>query len=230
MGLERLLQHGHQPSHADSRGRLIGSARAYEFFGALFFGGLRGRAYDRLAALSGARPGDRVLDVGCGTGLLTRRMARTVAPDGSAVGVDPSPSVLAYARDHTTEANCSYEEGVGQELGLPDASVDVVVSCLALHHVPEDQRQAAVREMHRVLRPGGRLMLADFRPPRTRAARRLVAGLTAHTMAYYRVELPETLVADAGFRLRGRGDVRPWLRYVRAERPGDSPPGTSVEL
>ncbi|MCI3270562.1 class I SAM-dependent methyltransferase [Streptomyces cylindrosporus] len=217
MNLGQLLQHGH--SHPDTEGLTIADARGYELCGAVCFGGLRPRAYSRLARLSGARPGDRVLDVGCGTGYLTRRMAKAVGPGGSVLGVDPSAEVVEYARDKTREAHCTYETGVGEALRAADGSFDVVVTALAVHHLPEDVRPVALREMYRVLRPGGRLLVADFRPPRTRAVRHLVGATVGHVMADYRVDLLDGLVADAGFEVRGHGDVRPWLRYVQGVRP-----------
>ncbi|WP_369251352.1 class I SAM-dependent methyltransferase [Streptomyces sp. R41] len=217
MNLGQLLQHG--GPHPDTDGLTIEHARGYEVCGAVCFGGMRPRAYKRLAELSGARPGDKVLDVGCGTGYLTRRMAKAVGPDGSVLGVDPSIPVIEYARRKTQEPQCAYEAGVGEALDAPDASFDVVVTCLAVHHLPEEVRPVALREMLRVLRPGGRLLVADFRPPRTRPVRHLVAATTGHVMANYQVDLLEGLIADAGFEVRGRGDVRPWLRYVQAVRP-----------
>lgn len=67
--------------------------------------------------------------------------------------------------------------------------------------------------------PGGRLLVADFGPPRTRLVRHLVAASAGHVMADYRVDLLDRLIADAGFEVRGREDVRPWLRYMQGVRP-----------
>lgn len=91
--------------------------------------------------MSGARPGDRVLDVGCGTGYLTRRLAPLVIPGGEVIGVDPAAPMIEYARRHAP-ATCRYLVGEGQALDLPDTSIDVVVSSLALHHIPAVDRAA----------------------------------------------------------------------------------------
>ncbi|WP_227025672.1 class I SAM-dependent methyltransferase [Streptomyces fodineus] len=199
----------------------IVTPRAYELFGALCFVGRRRRAFAHLAELSGAAPGDRVLDVGCGTGCLTRRMATRVGPDGAVTGVDPSPPVLDYARARKRRqgsAPCTYREGIAESLDFPDASFDTVVTSLMLHHLPQELRPAALREMYGVLRPGGRLLVVEFRPPRTRIGRHLVHGGAGHAMAHNPVDLLDGLVTDARFELGGRADVRPWLVYVRARR------------
>lgn len=218
MGLGRLMQ---GKPHADTPGVTIATPRAYELFGDVCFFGRRNRAFGRLAALSRAEAGDRVLDVGCGTGHLTRHMAAQVGPTGKVTGVDPSPPVLDYARrtrQRPGGAPCTYREGIAESLDLPDASFDTVVTSLMLHHLPEELRPKALREMHRVLRPGGRLLVVEFRPPKGRLARHLVHGSTGHAMAHNRVDLLEGLVAGAGFEVRGQGEVKPWLYYVQAER------------
>ncbi|MEU6091375.1 methyltransferase domain-containing protein [Streptomyces sp. NPDC047085] len=201
----------------------IGTPRAYELCGALCFVGRRDRAFSRLAELSGAEPGDRVLDVGCGTGCLTRHMAARVGRDGSVTGVDPSPPVLDYARGRkprSGSARCAYQEGIAESLDQPDASYDTVVTSLMLHHLPEDLRPTALREMHRVLRPGGRLLVVEFRPPKSAIGRHLVHGGAGRAMAHHQVDLLDDLIADAGFEVSGHGDVRPWLYYVQARRTG----------
>ncbi|MET9895387.1 methyltransferase domain-containing protein [Streptomyces sp. NPDC006465] len=224
MSIGRLMQ---GKPHADTPGVTIGAPRTYELCGALCFAGRRHRAFSRLAALSGAETGDRVLDVGCGTGYLTRRMAVAVGPRGAVTGVDPSPSVLAYARRRNRAgrgAECTYREGVAEALALPDGSFDTVVTSLMLHHLPEELRPSALAEMWRVLRPGGRLLVVEFRPPRSALGRHLVHGGLGHAMSHNRTDLLDGLITGAGFEIRGSGDVRPWLTYVQGVRPEPTVP------
>ncbi len=83
-----------------------------------------------------------------------------------------------------------------------------------LHHLPEGLRSQAMGEMFRVLRPGGSVLVADFRPPPSRVGRHLVTALTGHhAMAGNRVDLLEPMVRAAGFEQLRAGDLRPWIHY-----------------
>jgi ubiquinone/menaquinone biosynthesis C-methylase UbiE len=216
MGLARFL---HGTHGTGTPGVLVGHGHTYDMFAAVHFGGRRRWVFTRLADESGARPGDRVLDVGCGTGYFTRVMAEAVMPGGTAVGVDPSREVIAYARRRTRLANCSFSEGIAEALEAPDGSYDVVVSSLMIHHLPERLRPRAIGEMFRVLRSGGSVLIADFRPPASRVGRHLLGALTDRIMAENRVDLLEPVVREAGFEQLHNGDLRPWIHYVRAAKP-----------
>ncbi|WP_067470527.1 class I SAM-dependent methyltransferase [Nocardia amamiensis] len=217
MGLGRLM-HRHNPNPSTA-GLTIDHGRSYDIFGAVFFGGRRDRVYRRLAELSGARPGDRVLDIGCGTGYLTRRLAASTS-SGTALGVDASAAVLDRARKITKQPNCTYTVGVAEALPTEDDSVDVVTNCLMLHHLPEKVRATALSEMWRVLRPGGRLLIGEFRPPANPVARHLIGALTGPAMEHNPIDLLEPMVTEAGFEQIASGDLRPWIRYVTAVKPG----------
>jgi ubiquinone/menaquinone biosynthesis C-methylase UbiE len=205
-----------QGNRHDRRGResaTLERVRLNEAVTHIAFGGRRRRVYARIAALSGAGPGDRVLDVGCGGGYLARLLAAAVAPDGRVTGLDTSAPAIGYAR-RRAPANCSFAVGAAQDLDLPDRSFDVVTSTLAVHHIPGAVRQDAFGQMYRVLRPGGTLLIADFQPSGRRHSPHARVGARRHGDA---VPLDD-LAAAAGFRVEDRGDL-PLLRYVRAVRP-----------
>jgi ubiquinone/menaquinone biosynthesis C-methylase UbiE len=189
-------------------GTTIERVWTYELTSVIAFGGRRRQVYRRIAALSGARPGDRVLDIGCNGGYLARLLAAAVTPGGQVAGVDPSPPAIAYAT-RRAPANATFTVGAAQDLSWPDGSFDAVTSTLAVHHIPAADRAAAFGEMYRVIRPGGTLLIADFRPSRWH---RGPHGLR-HAQAIDLAPLAEA----AGFRVEARGDL-PMLHYIRAVR------------
>src|SRR5260370_28937327 len=113
-----------------------------------------GRWTSRLAGpfleFAGISPGQRVLDVGCGTGVITAAVADLGA---TGRGLDPAEAYLEFARRQRSGPNASYELGDGHHIGHPDASFDAVVSTLALDVIPDAERVA--EEMRRVTAPGG---------------------------------------------------------------------------
>ena len=104
------------------------------------------------------RPGGRALDVACGTGVVTRLLAERVGPAGTVVGLDINPGMLAVARTVAPLPNIEWLEGSAVSIALPDATFDHVLCEQGLQFFPD--KPAALAEMRRVLKPGGRLALS----------------------------------------------------------------------
>ena len=110
----------------------------------------------RVAQAAGIRPGQKVLDVACGTGVLAREAARRAGPGGQVAGLDRNEGMLAVARRKRPDV--AWRQGVAEALPYDAGQFDAVVSQFGLMFF--DDRPAALREMLRVLRPGGRLAVA----------------------------------------------------------------------
>lgn len=134
------------------------SASAYEDY---LVGRFFRRWARRLVEHAEVTPGCRVLDAGCGTGIVARTAASRVGPRSRAVGVDINDGMLAEARRQDTDGAVTWETGSLEALPFDDRAFDVVLSQQVLQFVPD--RTAALKELHRVLAPGGRLALAVFR-------------------------------------------------------------------
>jgi SAM-dependent methyltransferase len=131
----------------------IDAANAYE---ALFVPALFAQWASRVADAARLRPGQRVLDVACGTGVVAREVASRVGSAGYVAGIDASPGMIAVARRLAPAVEC--REGTAESLPFPDQSFDAVVSQFALMFFGD--RRRALQEMLRVLAPGGRLVVA----------------------------------------------------------------------
>lgn len=153
-----------------TRGRTLDhAALVYDFCEPILLLGKQAE-YDRhLMALLDLKPSDRVLDLGCGTGVLTRMIADRLdaAAGGESVGIDAAGKMIAVARKKRGTPNCRFEAMAAEDLAFEDAAFDAVVSSLFFHHVQLDLKQRALAEAYRVLKPGGRLVIADMHVPTT---------------------------------------------------------------
>lgn len=130
-------------------------AQAYhEYFGPAIFEPLM----EHVVGLAQPAPGERVLDVACGTGILTRAVAERVGGQGRVTGVDINPVMVEAARSLPTETEIEWREGDGTNLDLPDAAFDLVCCQQGLQFFPD--RAAGSAEMRRVLDDGGRAAVA----------------------------------------------------------------------
>lgn len=140
--------------NSSERGQVAGSAA--EVYDEFFLPALFQEWTGRVVGAAHIEPGHRVLDVACGTGVLTLEAAGRVGPGGSVVGLDINEGMLAVARKKSPAIE--WRHGQAESLAFPDDHFDAVISQFGLMFF--EDRRAAIEEMTRVLRPGGRLAIA----------------------------------------------------------------------
>jgi len=169
----------------------------------------RGKLWElrqRTVSLACLEVGDAVLDVGCGTGTLALEVARRVGSTGRVAGVDPGAEQIARARKKATRqrAPVEFQVGVIEQLPFPDQAFDAVLSTLMMHHLPAPLKRQGLAEIARVLKPRGRLVIADF----TRKQERVSRAARFHAGGSSLQELA-SLVSAAGFSELETEEMRP---------------------
>lgn len=169
------------------------------------------------------QPGETALDVGCGSGTLALLAQSRVGAMGRVYGIDPGPGQIAIARAKALRRGlpATFDVGVIERLAFPDQTFDVVFSTLMMHHLPTPLKRAGLAEIARVLKPGGRLVIADFarKQDRRGRARRFHAGGSD-------IQSLTALLEEAGFtRIETRTlsprafSMFPGVSFALAQRP-----------
>jgi demethylmenaquinone methyltransferase/2-methoxy-6-polyprenyl-1,4-benzoquinol methylase/phosphoethanolamine N-methyltransferase len=210
----------------ETTGRTIRWARLYDIASTVLSFGRAAGQRRKVLELAGLAPGERLLDVGCGPGRLAIQAAGTVGPAGEACGVDPSPGMVALARRNAVRAGMRvrFDVGVIEALPYPDDHFDVVLSVLMMHHLPDDLKPRGLREVRRVLKPGGRLLVVDFGATPRGALGHCLCVLRLRT-GHDHAEQLRNLVREAGFTGVETGPTGSrGLALVRGRKDAAQPP------
>ncbi len=215
----------HNPSNNNTlptSGAVLHQAGGYDLPSRLMGMGINGSNSRMLVEMAGIRAGDRVLDVGCGTGSLTLTAAKAAGASGAACGVDASQEMIAAARKKALASGiqAAFEMGLIERLPYPEASFDVVINRLVIHHLPGDLKLKGFTEILRVLKPGGRLFIADFKPPANPLLAHLVLALVGHGMMQSDISGMPAMLQAVGFSNVVSGPTRSaLLAFVSGKKP-----------
>lgn len=157
------------PDSLKTRGRTLDHAAAvYDWLAPVMTLGLEGRYRRRAIELLQLLGPERVLDVGCGTGILTRRLAETLDASRSdqVIGIDAAAGMIAVARRKAaTLPNIGFETALAERLPFADGTFDAAVSTFFHHHIDYELKVRSLAELRRVLKPGGRAVIVDVDTP-----------------------------------------------------------------
>jgi ubiquinone/menaquinone biosynthesis C-methylase UbiE len=150
--------------------------------------------------LAGLRPGESYLEVGCGTGTLTIAARQRVGASGYAAGIDIIPGMVARSQEKAARAgvNIDFRPGSIEAIPFPDRSFDVVAGSFMIFHMSDRVRRNGIREIRRVLRPGGRLLFLDMAEPGRPLSRWIVRVMFGWAFEHDLTEL-EPVLAESGF-------------------------------
>jgi ubiquinone/menaquinone biosynthesis C-methylase UbiE len=203
---------------SETRGNVLHKALSYDLLTNLILQ----PSQASILSLAQIKAGDNVLDVGCGSGRLTIAAQKKVGPSGAAQGIDPSQEMIAVAHKNAARSGqpAKFEIGVIEAIPFPEATFDVVLSRLMMHHLPADLKQRGLAEVRRVLKPGGVCLIVDFEPPKTHILYHMSKHLLNHAMAQVNIREYLPLMTGAGFIEVETGPTRSkLLSFVRGRSP-----------
>ncbi|MBN1935215.1 MAG: class I SAM-dependent methyltransferase [Anaerolineae bacterium] len=176
-------------------------ASVYDALAGVLLLGQEQAVRQKTVELAQVRPGDRLLDVGCGTGALTLVAWAQAGPTGEVYGIDAAPAMIDLARRKAAQANARVEFKIGavEQIPFPDSYFDVVLNSFMIYNLPNDDlRRKGFAEMRRVLRPGGRLVVVDFELPAQPGLRRLATLLLGRRVVQTEGCTLSSMMAEAG--------------------------------
>jgi ubiquinone/menaquinone biosynthesis C-methylase UbiE len=223
----------HSESAAQTEGRLVPWASFYDLTVTLLTLGHADRLRQLTLDQALLKPGESILDVGCGTGGVTIPAKIRVGENGSAAGIDPALEMIAVARRKAERARLEidFRVGVIEALPFPDETFDVVTSSLMMHHLPAHLQVKGVAEILRVLRspdpasgkPGGRILIADMLRPSGSSFQRFFTSVILHHGHVVESGLQDipVLLREAGYEDVEQLDAGFLvIGFVRARKPG----------
>ncbi len=174
--------HSHTSTAPATEGRTIRWANHYDLLVTFLTLGKEKSLRQEIIQKAAIPMGGAVLDVGCGTGTLALLAKAQAGTQGKVYGIDAAPEMIDVAQHKAAHQGfeMDFRVSVIEALPFPDNAFDVVLSSFMFHHLPPDLKQRGLVEIYRVLKPGGRLLIADMKRPTTWAQRMTTMMLIHH--------------------------------------------------
>jgi len=186
----------------------------------IFLGRLE-KIWNRLITASELKPSEKVIDVGCGSGKLTLMIAKKLKDGGEVIGIDASENMINECTRSGLhkEYPVKFQVGLMEKLSFADNYFDVVITSLAIHHVPKDVKFAAFKEFSRVLKTGGRLLILDHGKPYRLGLKFLFFPMRWNILEFqaenFRGEIPN-MIKSVFHNVEEKDKFYGWLRIWRA--------------
>ena len=185
----------------ETRGSTIGWAQFYDVVATLLSLGRAPAIRKMTLELGEVRPGQKLLDVGCGTGSLAILANAKAGPDGEVHGIDASPEMIEVARRKADNAGADvrFQVGLIEDIPFPDDQFDLALSSFMVHHLPDDLKRKGLAEIYRVLKPDGHFLTVDFGASSNSLISHLML-LYGHSRTQSNAQELMTMMEDTGFR------------------------------
>lgn len=193
--------HSHHTDSLDTEGITLSWAAFYDLFTRILFGGQIKKMMQSTVKLANIQPGEKAMDVGCGTGTLAILAKQTAGQKATLYGVDASPQMIERAQEKARNAgvDVTFQTGLVESIQFPDGTFDVVMNSLMFHHLPSTElKRSALAEMYRTLKPGGRLLVIDFEPPKDGLSKAFLTMILGDMTSIDNTTVPP-LLEQAGF-------------------------------
>lgn len=174
--------------------------------------------YIKTLKLIDLKRGDSLLDVGCGTGIILKKLHKKYDGSVKLYGIDPSPEMLQVAKAHSSSDEIAFKIAYANDLPFINSQLDWVISTLAFHHMSPEEKIKAIGEMTRVLRSGGKILISDLGRPKGILGWIFAYLSKSHSYTKGNMELIEQTLRQNNFQIITIGRTLGWIEHLLCQK------------